>query len=247
MDGITPMITALKETPIPTILVIAGIAFLLLSIAGQLAGRIAVPPERQRWAAVVGSMLLVAGVALYVVPRARIISRPSEVPPPSSSKPATTEKPTPLAPEASPGTQPPPSPTAPTQDLKVESIKSHDVRLTRLRFFITGPSNEKLYKRRFAKAFTGLIHAEITLKHPKPRRRIDFVLQGRLRDQTGNVISTQQISSYIAADWESSLHAPNTDPIKGLPGASWSVGSYTFEAFINDQKMTSGTFEVVDE
>jgi hypothetical protein len=45
MDGI---ITAQKDTPIPTILVIAGIAFLLLSIGGQLAGRIAVPPERQR-------------------------------------------------------------------------------------------------------------------------------------------------------------------------------------------------------
>ena len=30
----------LKETPIPTILVVVGIAFLLLSIVGQLAGRI---------------------------------------------------------------------------------------------------------------------------------------------------------------------------------------------------------------
>jgi hypothetical protein len=39
-------IAALKDTPIPTILVIAGIVFLLLAIAGQLAGRIAVPPER---------------------------------------------------------------------------------------------------------------------------------------------------------------------------------------------------------
>jgi hypothetical protein len=54
-------------------MVVAGIAFLLLSIAGQLAGRIAVPPERQWWAAVVGSILLVAGVALYIVPPARMI------------------------------------------------------------------------------------------------------------------------------------------------------------------------------
>jgi hypothetical protein len=43
MEGV---IKALKDTPIPTILVIAGIVFLLLAIAGQLAGRIAVAPER---------------------------------------------------------------------------------------------------------------------------------------------------------------------------------------------------------
>ena len=48
------VIAALKDTPIPTILVIAGIAFLLLAIAGQLAGRIVVAPERQRWAAIIG-------------------------------------------------------------------------------------------------------------------------------------------------------------------------------------------------
>jgi hypothetical protein len=48
------VIAVLKDTPIPTILVIAGIAFLLLAIAGQLAGRIVVAPERQRWAAIIG-------------------------------------------------------------------------------------------------------------------------------------------------------------------------------------------------
>jgi hypothetical protein len=201
MDGI---ITALKETPIPTILVIAGIAFLLLSIAGQLAGRIAVPPERQRWAAVVGSILLVAGVALYIIPPTRIISpQPSEVPPPSSFEPATKEKPPPSPPEAQKDPEhPPPPPPPATQDIRVESIKSLDVRVTGLRFFMFGPSKEKLYKRRFANAFTSRIYAEIALKHPKPGRRIDFILQGRLRDPRREVISAEQISRYIAADWE---------------------------------------------
>ncbi len=63
------ILTELKSTPIPTILVVAGIAFLLLSIAGQLAGRIAVAPERQRWAAMIGGGLLAIGVALHVVPQ----------------------------------------------------------------------------------------------------------------------------------------------------------------------------------
>jgi hypothetical protein len=48
------IIGALKDTPIPTILVVAGIVFLVLAVAGQLAGRIVVVPERQRWAALTG-------------------------------------------------------------------------------------------------------------------------------------------------------------------------------------------------
>jgi hypothetical protein len=62
------IITALKDTPIPTIMVVAGIVFLLLSIAGQLAGRVTVPPERQRQATIIGCLLVVVGVALHVVP-----------------------------------------------------------------------------------------------------------------------------------------------------------------------------------
>jgi hypothetical protein len=90
---------------------------------------------------------------------------------------------------------PPPEP--PTQLLKVESIPSLDVHLINLRFFTFGPSGEKLYKQRFPKAFTRQIHAEITLTHPKPGQRIDFILQGRLRNQVGKVIGTKQTSSYI--------------------------------------------------
>lgn len=61
-------VVALKDTPIPTILVVAGIAFLLLSIAGHLAGKIVVPPERQRWAGAIGAVLTILGIALYVIP-----------------------------------------------------------------------------------------------------------------------------------------------------------------------------------
>ena len=62
------VLAALKETPIPTILVLAGIVFLLLSMVGQLVGHVTVPPERQRWAAVTGGALLIAGIGLHVIP-----------------------------------------------------------------------------------------------------------------------------------------------------------------------------------
>jgi hypothetical protein len=103
----TSVWTALKETPIPTILVVAGIVFLLLSVAGQLAGRIAVAPERQRWAAAIGGGLFVIGVALHVVPQTK--QRPSETEETSTSRPSTppTKGPRPQPSDVS--SSPPPS------------------------------------------------------------------------------------------------------------------------------------------
>ena len=100
------MLTALKDTPIPTILVIAGIVFLLLSIAGQLAGRIAVAPERQRWAAIIGGGLLAIGVALHVVPQTRLISRGTEEAPISRPSSPETKDQRPRPSEVSPSTPP---------------------------------------------------------------------------------------------------------------------------------------------
>ena len=62
------IITALKDTPVPSILIIAGIVFLILALAGKLAGQIEVPPARQKLTGVIGVVLLVIGLVLYVVP-----------------------------------------------------------------------------------------------------------------------------------------------------------------------------------
>src|SRR5262245_43480858 len=94
------VVAALKDTPIPTILVIAGIVFLLLSIAGQLAGRITVPPEQRRQATIIGCLLVVVGVALHVVPPRlnppKLPETPSKITPPPAPPeplvPASTEE-----------------------------------------------------------------------------------------------------------------------------------------------------------
>ena len=89
------VIAALKDTPIPTLLLVAGIVLLLLSIAGQLAGRIAVPPERQRWAAIIGSVLLVTGLALQVFPAPRPSLPSPSIPgdPPTKTPPSSAQLP----------------------------------------------------------------------------------------------------------------------------------------------------------
>lgn len=62
------IITALQNTPVPTILVVGGIVFLFLAVVGQFAGKIQVDPKRQKLAGIIGALLLLSGVALYVVP-----------------------------------------------------------------------------------------------------------------------------------------------------------------------------------
>lgn len=88
-------LAALKDTPIPTILVVAGIAFLLLSVAGHLAGKIVVSPERQRWAALIGGVLTVLGISLYIIPLPRLGDRQNVVAhqqsPPSDVQPSATD------------------------------------------------------------------------------------------------------------------------------------------------------------
>lgn len=68
--------------PIPVILIIGGIIFLILAIVDSMAGKIKVSAKRQKTSAIIGSILIVLGLILYFVP------------PPSDSEASLTETPT---------------------------------------------------------------------------------------------------------------------------------------------------------
>ena len=55
------LVRTLSDTPLPTILVLAGILFWLLAIAGSLAGKITVERGKQTTAGLVGTALIVLG------------------------------------------------------------------------------------------------------------------------------------------------------------------------------------------
>lgn len=61
-------INALKDTPLPTILVVAGIAILVLSIAGRISTWVEIPPERRGVTSILGSVLLALGIILSLLP-----------------------------------------------------------------------------------------------------------------------------------------------------------------------------------
>jgi hypothetical protein len=122
--------TALKDTPIPTILVIGGLLFLLLSMAGQLIGHIVVPPERQRWAAVAGAVLLVAGIGLHVIPQVwPSASDTRNAPTFQSSKPPVEEPPPRSPPGAAPAQSPPSMPKS-TVETRTKDVGTSSVQTT---------------------------------------------------------------------------------------------------------------------
>jgi hypothetical protein len=68
MKTFLEMLQMLQSTPVPNLLIIAGFIFLLLAFVGEIGAIIKLPKERQRWAGIVGALLLILGVGLSTVP-----------------------------------------------------------------------------------------------------------------------------------------------------------------------------------
>lgn len=73
------LVNALKETPVPTILVVAGVLFLLLTVVEQIAGKVVLDPSRRKQATVIGLLLLTVGIMLQFAPK--LSSSPAPSPP----------------------------------------------------------------------------------------------------------------------------------------------------------------------
>ncbi|MEA5452783.1 hypothetical protein VB780_29700 [Leptolyngbya sp. CCNP1308] len=63
-ESIGRIIDALEDTPIPNILIFAGLFFILLTFVTKVGGFIEVQPAQQKWAAPIGIALLVFGLIL---------------------------------------------------------------------------------------------------------------------------------------------------------------------------------------
>ena len=61
-------IDTLSETPMPTILVVAGLFFIFLAISGGIKGKVKVPLARQYQSGFAGILLLSMGLAIYIIP-----------------------------------------------------------------------------------------------------------------------------------------------------------------------------------
>ena len=62
------ILPALANTPLPTILVVAGLFFVLISLADRVMAKITVPDARKNSARIMGIVLIVAGCGLWILP-----------------------------------------------------------------------------------------------------------------------------------------------------------------------------------
>ncbi len=76
MDAV---LNAIQKTPVSTILILAGLLFLLLGVVTKIGGIIEVSPEQKRWTLPLGLFILAIGLAFYFT------SRSAEAPPTSSN------------------------------------------------------------------------------------------------------------------------------------------------------------------
>jgi len=65
---VNDLLNTLSHTPLPTILIVAGIVFWVLAIAGSLAGKITVEPGKQKTAGFVGTAFIILGLILFFAP-----------------------------------------------------------------------------------------------------------------------------------------------------------------------------------
>lgn len=69
MKNFLDTLQMLQNTPMPNLLVVAGFILLLLAFVGKIGAIIELPYKRQKWAGIIGTLLLISGIALFLFPK----------------------------------------------------------------------------------------------------------------------------------------------------------------------------------
>ena len=95
------ILEALRDTPLPSILVIGGILFLLLSFVRIVGSNIELEPAKTWLVGVIGIILLCSGVGMYLIPAIQPLAT-SSTKTPISESPTQVNQPTSIAQSSSP-------------------------------------------------------------------------------------------------------------------------------------------------
>jgi formylglycine-generating enzyme required for sulfatase activity len=113
MKDLLDILTALKNTPAPELLIIAGFILLLLALAGRISTIIELPKSRQMLAGLIGALFLTLGICVFALPLilAAVLS-PLATPSPTQLQ-IVAVAPTPTPPTPVSSASVPPAPTTP--------------------------------------------------------------------------------------------------------------------------------------
>lgn len=111
------IIAAIQNTPIPTILILAGLLFLLLGFVTKLGGIVEVSPEQKRLAFPIGLLVLAIGLLLNFIPTNdhEIPEQHTKSEADSTAPPKSTVPPTPAVVKTQ-------APASPKQEVKVQDV-----------------------------------------------------------------------------------------------------------------------------
>lgn len=87
MESMESIIDNIQDTPVPTVLILAGLFFVLLGFVDKLGGVIEVSQGQKRWAIPIGLFILTIGLAVYFNP----VDTTSSESPPNSDQLVTAE------------------------------------------------------------------------------------------------------------------------------------------------------------
>ena len=80
MKDILTTLQALQDTAVPNLLVIFGSFFLLLAFVGRIGDVIILTEKRQKWAGIIGAILLLLGILLFLAPEPSPPAMPTVTP-----------------------------------------------------------------------------------------------------------------------------------------------------------------------
>jgi hypothetical protein len=107
----------------------------------------------------------------------------------------------------------------------------------------TPPKNERRYASQFSRRTTRYISWDLNLAYPMRNSRANFSMRQVWTKPDGTVDHDSEFATYADAGWSHSNHYIG---FEAIGGDGWSLGAYRVDLYVDNRKIASGTFEVID-
>ena len=129
-------------------------------------------------------------------------------------------------------------------------IPSINAKVASLRFFENPPQGlpreRQVYGTRFVKSQVNRIFWELTLEHPAPGRRVNFVIESVWHSPTTEQSLRSTMRASLQPEWTWS-YWHDGGRIIAKQNEPWPVGSYRVDLYVAGAKVTSGAFEIAED
>jgi Tfp pilus assembly protein PilF len=129
-------------------------------------------------------------------------------------------------------------------------IPSINAKVASLRFFENPPQGipreQRVYGTRFLQSQVNRIFWELTLEHPAPGRRVNFLIESVWHSPTTAQGLRRTMRASLRPEWTWSYWHDGGRIIAGQ-SEPWPVGSYRVDLYVAGAKVTSGAFEITND